>query len=135
ARRGPGVASRSSFPPRAHFVATLPLRAQDHLVALHLDLVGPQPLARIEAMLAGGELEWPVVPWTAHHLAVVGDIAVANRRTLVDAAVGDRVQFAVDTEHRDGAGASAERAALAFGKLVDRAKQIFSHAVSIARPG
>src|SRR5690242_18235700 len=88
-------------------------RAKNDLIAFHSHLIGSDALVRVETVPAVVETERPVVPGTAHDGAILAKLAVAQRGTLVDAAVGQREEPIVAAEHRNGAGAGAERAALA----------------------
>src|SRR5262249_26291102 len=85
------------------------------------------PLRPVETVFPGRKLERPIVPRAAHHRAAVRERAVAERSALVHAFVGERVDLAVGAEHSDRARAGPESAALAFGKLLDPAQQIFQH--------
>src|SRR4051794_5863338 len=62
-------------------------RTQDHLIAVHPHLEGAQLLARVPVVRASRQVERPVVPWTPHRGASLGEVAVAHRGALVQAAV------------------------------------------------
>src|SRR6266436_2453634 len=98
-----------SQPPTSFLGDMLQSGAQDHPIAVEPHFVGAKLFGPVQAMLAGGEIERPVVPRAADHLAVGDQIALADRRALVDAAIGDRVDPAVAAKHRDRSGSGPER--------------------------
>src|SRR5882672_3699498 len=102
-------------------------RAQSDLIAFQFHVVGSNLLVRVEAVLAAVEPERPVMPGAAYHRSVLADVAVAQRSALVDAAIGDGEDLVLGAEYRDRAGPGAERATLAFGEILDLAKQVFCH--------
>src|SRR6266508_6075725 len=128
---GRTASARSRLKPEweASFMALSSARsvsgAQDHLIAVELDFIGADFLVAIVAMLAGGQVERPIVPGAAHDLAAVRELAFAHGGALVDAAIIDREQLAVGAEHRHRGAAGLERHSLAFGNVVQLAEQIF----------
>src|SRR5215207_5871321 len=115
------------------FIAVLPCSsAQDHLIADQLHLKRANFLLGVETLLAGFEVERPIVPRTADNLAVFGEHAITQRRALMGASVSDRVDLSVRPEHGHGSPAGRERAALAFRKFVDAPQKIFCHSLPYA---
>src|ERR1700676_5547102 len=59
--------------------------AQDHLIAAEPHFVGSKFFRPVQAMLPGGEIERPIVPRAADHLALGDEITLAYRGAFVDA--------------------------------------------------